>query len=173
LGRYGVGRLIATAFLSILLGNLCATSQNLSDEGKPFAKLAELALRDGIDAHIPSQLSQKLGITPGNPKKVKVKQIAFQKDDKTVVAFNVSKRDQDDLVIFVKTDKDLMLYLTSPEGVLRKVVHSEKVTDEPTGVRITEIPLSVARDGFEKEKQCWLQVKADKKWPSSCGKTKQ
>lgn len=168
-----MGRFVATAFLSILLGNLCATCQNLSDEGKPFAKLAELALRDGIDAHIPSQLSQKLGITPGYPKKVKVKQIAFQKDDKTVVAFNVSKLDQDNLIIFVKTDKDLMLYLTSPEGVLRKVVQSEKVPAEPTGVRITEIPVSVARDGFEKEKQCWLQVKADKKWPSSCGKTKQ
>ncbi len=168
-----MGRFIATAFLSILWGNLCATSQNLSDEGKPFAKLSELALRDGIDTHIPSRLSQKLGITPGYPKKVKVKQIAFQKDDKTVVAFNVSKRFQDDLVIFVMTDKDLILYLTSPEGVLRKVVHSEKVPAEPTGVRVTEIPLSAAKDGFEKEKQCWLQVKADERWPSSCGKTKQ
>ena len=168
-----MGRFIATALLSVLLANLCAISQNMSDEGKPFAMLFELALRDGIDAHIPSRLSQKLGVTPGYSRKLNVKQIAFQKDDKTVVAFNVSKRDQDDLVIFVKTDKDLMLYLTSPEGVLRKVVHSEKVPAEPTGVRITEIPLSVARDGFEKEKQCWLQVKADKKWPSACGKTKQ
>ena len=164
-----MGRITATALLSILFGNLCATSQNLSDERKPFAKLSELALRDGIDAHIPSRLSQRLGYS----RRLNVKQIAFQKDDKTVVAFNVSKRDQDDLVIFVKTDKDLMLYLTSPEGVLRKVVHSEKVPAEPTGVRITEIPLSAAKDGFEKEKQCWLQVKADERWPSSCGKTKQ
>ena len=164
-----MGRFSATALLSILLAYLCATSQNLSDEGKPFAKLAELTLRDGVDAHIPSRLSQRLGYS----RRLNVKQIAFQKDDKTVVAFNVSKRDQDDLVIFVKTDKDLVLYLTSPEGVLRKVVHSEKVPDEPTGVRITEIPLSVASDGFEKEKQCWLQVKADERWPSSCGKTKQ
>ena len=168
-----MGWFIATAILYILSTNLCATSQNLSDEGKPFTKLAEIALRDGIDAHIPSRLAQKLGITPGYPKKVKVKQIAFQKDDKTVVAFNVSKRYQDDLVIFVMTDKDLMLYLTSPEGVLRKVVRSEKLPADATGVRITEIPVSVAKDGFEKEKQCWLQVKADERWPSSCGKTKQ
>jgi hypothetical protein len=173
LGRYGVGRFIATALLSVLLGNLCATSQNLSDEGKPFAKLSALALRDGVDAHIPSQLSQKLGIIPSYSRKLNVKQMAFQKDDNTVVAFNVSKRDQDDLIIFVKTEKDLMLYLTSPEGVLRKVVRSEKVPAEPTGVRITEIPVSVARDEFEKEKQCWLQVKANERWPSSCGKTKQ
>ena len=168
-----MGRFSATALLSILLAYLCATSQNLSDEGKPFAKLAELTLRDGVDAHIPSRLSQRLGITLSYSKKLNVKQIAFQKDDKTVVAFNVSKQDQDNLVIFVKTEKDLMLYLTSPEGVLRKVVHSEKAPAEPTGVRITEIPLSVASDGFEKEKQCWLQVKADERWPSSCGKTKQ
>ena len=168
-----MGRFIGTAILFVLLGNLGATPQNLSDEGKPLAKLSELVLRDGVDAHIPSRLSQKLGITLGYPKRVKFKQIAFQKVDQTVVAFNVSKLDQDDLIIFVMTDKDLMLYLTSPDGVLRKVVRSEKVPAEPTGVRITEIPVSVAKDGFEKEKQCWLQVKADERWPSSCGKTKQ
>jgi hypothetical protein len=166
-----VGRVVVTILLALTA--FPASPQKAKNAGKPFASLAERVLHgEGHDSHLPPNISHELGLT-SKLGAVNVKQIAFPLNQKEVIGFNVCLENHRDIVIFWISDTAWTYYLTSPEGVLRKVVHSEKVPAEPTGVRVTEIPLSAAKDGFEKEKQCWLQVKADERWPSSCGKTKQ
>jgi hypothetical protein len=71
---------------------------------------------------------------------------------KVVQGFDVSKANKNDVVLFVANEatNDQTLYLTSKEGVLRKVVtvkegvgQAQKITGED-------------RKAFEKEKQFWL-----------------
>jgi len=72
--------------------------------------------------------------------------------EKLVQGFDVSMANNNDVVLFVvnQTTNDQMLYLTSREGALRKVVSVKGGTG---GVlRIT----AENRKAFEKEKQFWL-----------------
>ena len=69
-----------------------------------------------------------------------------------VQGFDVSAANKNDVVVFVvnETTKDQTLYLTSKQGVLRKVV----TVGEGIG-RVQKIT-SKDRKAFEKEKQFWL-----------------
>ena len=69
-----------------------------------------------------------------------------------VQGFDVSTANKNDVVLFVvsETTNDQTLYLTSKEGVLRRVV----TVKEGVG-RIQKIT-SEDRKAFEKEKQFWL-----------------
>lgn len=69
-----------------------------------------------------------------------------------VKGFDVSVTNKNDIVLFVvdETAKDQTLYLTSPEGTLRKVVSVK--AGEGKVVRPTEDD----RKAFQKEKQAWV-----------------
>lgn len=71
----------------------------------------------------------------------------------TVVrGFDVSVANKNDIVLFVveETANDQMLYLSSPDGILRKVVSVTAGVGRV--VRITD----TTKKAFEKEKQFWL-----------------
>lgn len=69
-----------------------------------------------------------------------------------VRGLDVSVANQNDIVLFVvdETANDQVLYLTSPEGTLRKVISVEAGVG--TVRRITDNDMKA----FEKEKQFWL-----------------
>ena len=69
-----------------------------------------------------------------------------------VQGFDVSITNKNDIVLFVadETGKDQNLYLTSPEGTLRKVVSVKAGVGD--AVRITEKD----EEAFKKEKQFWV-----------------
>ncbi len=69
-----------------------------------------------------------------------------------VQGFDVSVGNKRDIVLFVVDEnaKDQNLYLTSPEGTLRKVVSVK--AGEGSEVRISDND----RKAFDKEKQFWL-----------------
>lgn len=71
---------------------------------------------------------------------------------KVVQGFDVSTANNNDVVIFVvnETTNDQTLYLTSKEGVLRKVVKVE------AGVGRVQKITGIDRKSFEKEKVFWL-----------------
>jgi len=71
---------------------------------------------------------------------------------KVVQGFDVSTANKNDVVLFIgnETINDQTLYLTSREGVLRKVVRVEE------GVGRVRKITGEDRKAFEKERQFWL-----------------
>jgi hypothetical protein len=69
-----------------------------------------------------------------------------------VQGFEVSVKDKNDIVLFVvdETANDQNLYLTSPNGTLRKVVAVKAGVGQETRISTKD------REAFEKEKQYWL-----------------
>jgi hypothetical protein len=151
-----VRRVVATILLT--LTTFPASAQQTKNAGKPFASLADRVLHgEGHDAHLPPNISQELGLA-SKPGVVNVKQIAFPLNEKQVIGFNVCVQNHRDIVIFWISDTAWTYYLTSPEGVLRKTVHFEKSSGESAEFYPQKISVSLARDRFKKEKQCWLDV---------------
>lgn len=146
-----------------------AGSQQAKNEEKPFATLSDRALgKWGHDAHLPPNISKELGVIPQREGGVDVKQIVFHLSPGEIIAFNVSTQNHGNIVIFRITDTDWSYYLTSPEGVLRKAVHFQKAPTESTEFYPLKIPASLARDGFQKEKQCWSEVAKTWRLGPSC-----
>jgi hypothetical protein len=71
---------------------------------------------------------------------------------KVVQGFDVSLANKNDVVLFVvnETTNDQTLYLTSPEGTLRRMVSVEG------GIGKVRRITNQDRKAFEKEKQSWL-----------------
>jgi hypothetical protein len=74
------------------------------------------------------------------------------RSEKVVRGFEVSMANRNDVVLFVvnETANDQVLYLTSRDGALRKVVSVKGGIGEVVQIR------SEDRKAFEKEKQFWL-----------------
>ena len=159
-------RVVVTILLA--LTPFSASSQQTSNAGKPFARLAERVLhREGRDAHLPPNISHELALT-STLGEVDVKQIAFHLNDKEIIAFNVCIQNHEDIVIFWITDTAWTYYLTSPKAVLRKAVHFEKSSAESTEFHPQKISSSLARARFKKEKQCWLDVAKTSRLAPAC-----
>jgi len=116
---------------------------------KRMVQAVDKTLQEGRNAKLPPHLSTLLGLS--QEQECLVRQ-GVVRTGKVVQGFDVSTVNKNDVVLFVvnETTNDQTLYLTSKEGVLRKVVSVEegegrvrKVTGED-------------RKAFEKEKQFWL-----------------
>jgi hypothetical protein len=114
-----------------------------------MVRAMDKTLQEGLHAKLPPHLSTLLGIS--KEQECLVMQ-GVVRTGKLVQGFDVSTANKTDIVLFVvsETTNDQVLYLTSTEGVLRKVVTVEE------GVGRVQKITSEERKAFEKEKQFWL-----------------
>lgn len=114
-----------------------------------FAQAAEITFQKGAQAKLPPHLSTLLGLS-------KEIECSFMqgvvRTGSQVQGFSVSVTNKRDIVLFVVDEKanDQSLYLTSPEGSLRRVVAVKAGVGDT--VRITD----KEREAFEKEKEFWV-----------------
>ena len=120
---------VAVVFLLTVLMSVSTTRAQVQPSPSPharkrMARAVDKTLQEGLHAKLPPHLSTLL----------------------------VSTANKNDVVLFVvnETTNDQTLYLTSKEGVLRKVVTVEE------GVGRVQKVTGEGRKGFEKEKQFWL-----------------
>ena len=116
---------------------------------KRMAQAVDKTLREGLQAKLPPHLSTLLGLSTEEESLVRQ---GVLRTGKTVQGFNVSTVNKNDVVLFVVNEAtdDQTLYLTSKEGVLRKVVTVK------AGVGQVQRVTGEDRRAFEKEKQFWL-----------------
>lgn len=114
-----------------------------------LAQARDKVFQDGLHATLPPHISTLLGTT--KEQECAVMQ-AILRTGKVVQGFDVSVENKRDIVLFVvdENSNDQTLYLTSPQGRLRKIVSVKagvgqvaKITDADT-------------KAFEKEKEFWL-----------------
>lgn len=114
-----------------------------------LARAADMTFEKGVHAKLPPHISTLLGISKEEESPV------MQGVVRTVIqvqGFDVSVANKKDIILFVvdETANDQNLYLTSPEGILRRVVSVKAGVG--AAVRITD----KEKQAFEKEKQFWL-----------------
>ena len=116
---------------------------------KRMVRAVDKTLQEGLHAKLPPHLSTLLGLS--KEEECNVMQ-GVVRTGKVVQGFDVSTANKNDVVVFVvnETTNDQTLYLTSKEGVLRKVVIVEKAVG-----RVQKIT-GKDRKAFEKEKVFWL-----------------
>ena len=116
---------------------------------KRMVRAVDKTLQEGLHAKLPPHLSTLLGVS--QEEECLVRQ-GVVRSGKLVQGFDVSTANKNDVVLFVanETTNDQTLYLTSKEGVLRRVV----TVQEGLG-RVQKIT-SEDRKAFEKEMQFWL-----------------
>jgi type II secretory pathway pseudopilin PulG len=115
-----------------------------------LAQAADKTLREGLHARLPPHISTLLGIS-SDDKECPVMQSVLR-NGRVVKGFDISKANKNDIVLFIadETTNDQTLYLTSPEGKLRRVVSVE------AGVgRVRQIN-EEDKQAFEKEKEISL-----------------
>lgn len=116
---------------------------------KRMVQAVDRTLREGLHAKLPPHLSTLLGIS--EEKECLVMQ-GLVRTEKVVQGFDVSMANANDVVLFVvnETTNDQILYLTSREGALRKVVSVKRGIGGVLRISAAD------RRAFEKEKQFWL-----------------
>jgi hypothetical protein len=125
---------------------------------KPNSGLAsaiDRALAEGHDAVLPPHASHLLGIAP-QEHEVPVKQ--FVEMGEPIRGLEVSVAEHNNVVLFVESraQKQSIFYLTSRNGVLRKVLSVIE------GVGYARTPTKDDKDAFEKEKKHWIERLAAK-----------
>jgi hypothetical protein len=116
---------------------------------KRMAQAVDKTLQEGLQAKLPPHLSTLLGLS--EEQECLVRQ-GVVRTGTVVQGFDVSTVNKNDVVLFVvdETTNNQTLYLTSKQGVLRKVVSVEE------GVGRVRKVTGEDRKAFEKEKQFWL-----------------
>jgi hypothetical protein len=114
-----------------------------------LAQAAEKTFREGVLAKLPPHLSTLLGLS--QEEECPVMQNVLRTGT-LVRGFDVSVANKNAIVLFVVDEaaNDQTLYLTSPEGTLRKVVSVKAGVGAEA--RITDKD----KKAFEKEKQFWV-----------------
>lgn len=114
-----------------------------------LARAAEVTVREGLRATLPPHLSTLLGLS--NEEEFPVLQ-GVVRTGTLVQGFDVSVANKNDIVLFVVDEaaSNQALFLTSPEGVLRKVVSVKAGVGDV--VRITD----KEKEAFKEEKQFWV-----------------
>ena len=114
-----------------------------------MAEAVDKTLKEGIAAKLPPHISTLLGLTKGE--EVRVMQ-AVLRNGKQVQGFDVSKANKSDVILFVvdETVNNQVLYLTSRNGVLRKMVKVEAGEGNVHAITAED------RKAFDNEKQFWL-----------------
>jgi hypothetical protein len=124
-----------------------------------FALAVETTAQQGRPAKLPPHISTLLGLA--QEKECPVRQ-GVERDGTTVRGIDVSTANANDVVLFVVDERanDQTLYLTSPQGKLRRRVTVR--AGEGTVAPITEAD----RQAFAQEKQFWV----DRLAPDGVGK---
>lgn len=145
---------LAVVFLSTVVIPVSVTHAQVQPLPSPQARkrmvrAVDKTLHDGLHAKLPPHLSTLLGLS--QEKECLVMQ-GMVRAGEVVQGFDVSTANKNDVVLFVVNEKknDQILYLSSKEGVLRKVVKVEE------GVGRVQKVTGEDRKVFEKEKQFWL-----------------
>jgi hypothetical protein len=114
-----------------------------------FAQAADATFQKGVLAKLPPHISTLLGLT--KEQECEVMQ-GVLRNGNLVRGIDVSATKKNDVVLFTvdETANEQTLYLTSPQGTLRKVVLVKAGVGDV--VRITDSNLSA----FKKEKQFWI-----------------
>ncbi len=114
-----------------------------------MVRAVDKTLQGGLHAKLPPHLSTLLGLS--KEKECNVMQ-GVVRTGKVVQGFDVSTSNNNDVVLFVvdETTNGQTLYLTSKEGVLRRVVKVEEGTGRNQKITGKD------RQAFEKEKTFWL-----------------
>ncbi len=114
-----------------------------------FARAAANTFREGVHAKLPPHVSTLLGLS--KEEECPVMQNVVRTGN-MVQGLDVTVANENDIVLFVvdETPNDQTLYLTSPEGTLRKVVSVK------AGVGAVERITDTNKKAFEKEKQFWV-----------------
>ena len=114
-----------------------------------FAQAADTTFRKGLHAMLPPHISKLLGLS--NETECPVFQ-GVVRTKNLVQGFDVLVANKKDIVLFVvdETANDQTLYLTSPEGTLRKVVSVKAGVGAEVRIADRE------RKAFENEKQFWV-----------------
>ncbi len=163
-------RRVIVLSLAVLVG-VCAIAQEAKKTKKPEKLLAPMVQRTlsemGKDAQMPPVLSNLLGLVE-NPEAVAVKQIAAKIKGTDMIGFNVTVKNHNDIVIFRETATVRTYFLTSPEGVLRKVVESRKPEHGVGVFETTELRPAGQQKRFERERQCWMDVAKKSALSSEC-----
>jgi hypothetical protein len=142
------------AVFFILAGLILPAAGQALSSSRPHAqgrlvRAAEKTLKEGASAKLPPHISTLLGIAEEEECLVMQKVV---RTGNLVQGFDVSVKNKNDVVLFVvdETANDQSLYLTSPEGTLRKVVAVKAGVGDV--VRITD-KNTIA---FKKEMRFWL-----------------
>jgi hypothetical protein len=147
-------RWLAIAALMMLVSWLTVAGQTRpaqkSQVQKRFAMAVDQTFQRGVLAKLPPHISTLLGLT--DEQECPVRQ-GVERSGAMVRGIDVSAADQNDVVLFVvdETANDQVLYLTSAEGKLRRVVSVKKGAGRVS--RITD----QHRKAFAKEKQFWVE----------------
>ncbi len=114
-----------------------------------LARAIDKTLEQGHDATLPPHVSNLLGISP-QEHEVPVKQ--FAEMGEPIRGFEVAIAEHNNVIMFVESraTNETTFYLTSPKGVLRRVL---SITE---GVGHPRIPNIGDKAAFEKEKHYWL-----------------
>jgi len=114
-----------------------------------LARAAEITSSKGFSAKLPPHISTLLRIA--SEQECPVKQ-SVTRSGSLIQGLDVSVANKNDIVLFVVNEgtNDQSLYLTSPEGTLRRVVTVRAGVGNE--IRITE----KERKAFEQEKQYWI-----------------
>jgi hypothetical protein len=114
-----------------------------------ISKASDRILQEGSHSRLPPHISTLLGLS--QEKEVAVRQGVLHSGN-IVQGFDVVADNSSDIVLFVvdESTNSQTLYLTSPEGSLRKVVAVKAGVG--TEARISDDD----RKGFQKEKKFWL-----------------
>ena len=145
---------VAVVLLLVVVMFVSAALAQVEPSPSPQARermlrAVDKTLREGLHAKLPPHLSTLLGLS--KEQECNVMQ-GVVRTGKVVQGFDVATANKNDIVIFVvnETTNDQTLYLTSKEGVLRKVVIVEKGMG-----RVQKIG-GKDRKAFEKEEVFWL-----------------
>jgi hypothetical protein len=141
---------VLVLWVVILPGATGQPPHSLRSQQKRFARAADKTFREGLRATLPPHLSSLLGVSSQEEECPVMQSVV--RTGKVVQGFDVSTTNQNDIVLFVVNEaaNDQALYLTSPEGRLRKVVSVKAGVGDVA--RITDED----KKAFAKEKQFWL-----------------
>lgn len=141
--------LVLTVLMSVSTARAQVQHLPSQQARKRMARAVDKTLQEGLHAKLPPHLSTLLGLS--QEKECLVMQ-GVVRTGEVVQGFDVSTANKNDVVLFVVNEatNGQTLYLTTKEGVLRKVVTVEE------GVGRIQKVTGEDRKGFEKEKQFWL-----------------
>lgn len=150
--RYGLVGLLGVLILAVVISP-ASVGQALHSSGshkpKGLALAADRTSREGLHSKLPPHISTLLGIS--KEEECPVLQ-GVVRTGSMVQGIDVLVNNKNQIVLFVvdETANDQNLYLTSPEGTLRKVVSVKAGVGNE--IRITD----KEKEAFNKEKQFWI-----------------
>ena len=143
---------VALVFLAAILPGASGQARHSLGSKAPskLARAVDKIVREGLHAKLPPHISTLLGVSSDEKECLVVQNVV--RTGKLVQGFDVSTANQNDVVLFIvdEATNDQTLYLTSPQGSLRKVVSVE------AGVGTVQRITSKEKKAFEKEKEFWL-----------------